>query len=135
MELLLSSLYGPDHADDENILVREADFQSAADRYDWITDATPKVNQTRYLARTSRDNSCIILFAPSVSAIDLHSLSAHSVPERITTSDAAGPGFKATKIIYQYDREQQLYEPSSCFTYFANEKPTPVRCSEVYLNP
>lgn len=133
-ELLLSSLYGPDYADDENIVVRKADFESAADRYDWITDMTPKINQTKYLARTSQKNSCIILFAPSVATIDLHSASEHSPPERITTSDVAGPGFKITRIIYQYDPEQRLYEPSRCFTYFLNEAPTPVPCSDVYLN-
>ena len=133
-ELLLSSLYGPDYAEDENIVVRKADFEEMEIRYHWITDATPKINQTKYLARTSMKDSCIILFAPSAGQIDLHFESTSVAPERITTSDIAGPGFKPTKIIYQYNQKLRRYEPDRCFAYYSNEDPAPLACSDVYRN-
>lgn len=133
-DVLLESLYGAGYTDDENIVISKAHFESGPDRYDWITDATPKINQTKYLARTSQKDSCIILFAPSVTAIDLSPLSLNSVPERITTLDAPGPGFRTTKIIYQYDSRKRLYAPVACFAFLLGNEPAPLPCSDVYAN-
>jgi len=125
---LLSSLFGDDYGEDENILVTAAEFEPSIDRYFWIMDATPKINGTRFLARSAAaTGTCIVLYAPFVTGIELRFGQSRALPEEIRTRDAGGPSALSSKVVYRYDPQQKLYRPHQCFSRSAQ-----VSCESVY---
>ena len=131
MEQGMVAVYGPDYANDDNVL-------STTNRYDasemvLSQDTTSGTNSSRTVFEKRTGNRwCIVLTSPPVASIEpVPGKGKSARPAQWITLTQAPPGFAETKVVYSWSRAKALYLPSECYRVLG-AKTTVLDCRDAY---